>query len=57
MLELSGNIITSHASLDLDLEFLNDYADLRNVLLGLSKIIDALWRLLDPFNDLIKLCA
>ena len=57
MLELGGNVISPHARLNLNLELLNDNTDLGDVLLGLSEVVDALWRLLDPFNDLIELCT
>lgn len=55
--ELGGDIVHSHAVLDINLEFLEDGADLLDVLLGLGKVIDTLWRLLDPLNDLIELSS
>lgn len=55
VVEFSGNVIHSHAVFDIDLKLLDDNTDFGNVLLSLGKIIDALWWLLDPFNDLIKL--
>lgn len=55
VLEFCGDVISPHASLDFYLKFLNGDTDLGNKLLGLGKIIDALWRLLDPLNNLIEL--